>query len=273
MSTPEIDEAIKEAEVWFAILNSLAKFDELEVKGVVNGLLSPTLPEECVVSIYYRVSANVSSLLELKTPKHFQAIGMLARSVFELAVEMGIFSLIQGAPIKMRVFLDVEKLRACRSAVEFAKKNSLTLQQSVQPQQEFIANNETRIVNLAASTWKGVKFSDIKHWSGMGLLARVQMLAAEMQELYAFYYRQLSWAVHPGLAGSYGLKPETFAQMCGMAFNLAARDYEKVLGQVIQTVKLDKFDPLIGNKMKLARYLPLTENAHQEATLRRDLGL
>lgn len=273
MSTPEMAEAIKETEVWFAVLNSLAKFDELEVKGVVNGLLSPTLPEECVVSIYNRVSANVSSLLELQTPKHFQAIGMLARSVFELAVDMGIFNHVQGAAIKMRVFLDIEKLRACRSAVEFAKKNPLTLQGSVQPQQDYITNNETRIMGLAASTWKGVKFSDVKHWSGMGLPARVWMLPAVMQELYAFFYRQLSWSVHSGLEGSYGLKPETFARMCGMAFNLAARDYERVLSQVIQTVMLDKVDPLIDNKMKLARYLPFTENAEDEAVLRRDLGL
>ena len=78
MNTPEVDAAIKEVEVWFAILNSLAKFDEFEVKGVVSSLLSPTLPEECVVYIHYRVSANVSTLLELRTPKHFQAIGMLA---------------------------------------------------------------------------------------------------------------------------------------------------------------------------------------------------
>lgn len=61
--------------------------------------------------------------------------------------------------------------------------------------------------------------------------------------------------------------------MCGTAFNLAARDYERVLSHVIQTAKLDKVDPLIKNKMKLARYLPLTENAQQEAELRRDLGL
>jgi hypothetical protein len=273
MSTPEIAEAIKETEDWFEVLRSLAKFDELEVKGVVNGLLSPTLPEECVVSIYYRVSANVSSLLELHSPKHFQAIGMLARSVFELAVDMEIFNQVQGAPIKMRVFLDIEKLRACRSAIKFAKTNPLTLQQSEQPQEDYIKNNETRILSLAASTWKGVKFSDIKHWSGMGLPERVRMLPAEMQELYAFYYRQLSWSVHSGLQGSYGLLPETIARMCGMAFNLAARDYERVLRQIIQTVKLDKVDPLIDNKMKLARYLPFTENAEQEADLRRDLGL
>jgi len=273
MSTPEVDEAIKESGLWFAILQSLANFDEGEVKGVVNGLISPTIPEECLVSIYYRVAANVRSLLELKTPNHFQAIGMLARSVFELAVDMAIFSQVQSAPLKMRVFMDVEKLRACRSAIKFKTTNTPTFQKSLQVQQDYITNNEARIMSLASTTWKGVSFKDIKHWSNMTLAARVKLLPLEMQELYAMYYRQLSWSVHSGLQGSYGLKPETFAHMCGMAFNLAARDYERVLHQIIKTVKLDMFDPLLEKKMKLARYLPLTENAEQEVVLRRDLGL
>jgi hypothetical protein len=61
--------------------------------------------------------------------------------------------------------------------------------------------------------------------------------------------------------------------MGGMAFNLAARNYEKVLGQVIQAIKLDKADPPIDKKLQLARYLPFTENAEDEARLRHDLGL
>jgi len=273
MSTPEIDEAIRESEIWYAVLRSLAKFDELEVRGVVSGLLSPTLPEECVMSIYYRASANISSLLELKTPKHFQAIDMLARSMFELAVDIAIFDKVQGAPIKMRIFQDVEKLRACRSAVQFAGMSTLTLQSSLQLQQDYITNNEARITRLVGSTWPGVKFSALTHWSGMRLPTRVEMLAADMQELYALYYRQLSWSVHSGLEGFYGIKPETFARMGGMAFNLAARNYEKILSQVIRTIKLDKVDPLIDNKMKFARYLPFTENVEQKAQLRHDLGL
>jgi len=273
MSTSEIDEAIKDTDLWFTVLKSLAQFDEMELRGVARGILSPTLPEECLLSIYLRTAGNVSSLLELKSPKHFQAIGILARSIFEQAVDIGIFDLVQGAPIKMRVFLDIEKLRACRSAVAFAKSAPLTLQHSVQAQENYLANNEARITRLAASTWPGSKLSDLTHWSGLRLPERVKLLPVEMLELYDCFYRQLSWSVHSGLEGSYGLQPATFARMCGMAFNLAARNYEKVLTHTIRFIKLDKVDPLIENKMKLARFLPFTEDAQQEVDLRRDLGL
>jgi hypothetical protein len=137
----------------------------------------------------------------------------------------------------------------------------------------YITNNETRSISLASSTWPGVKFSTLTRRSGLPFPKRVRMLPTEMQELYDFFYRQLSWSVHSGSEGSYGINPETFARMCRMAYNLAARDYERVLRQVIQAIKLDKHDPLIDRKMEYARYLPFTEDAEREEQLGRDLGL
>jgi len=209
----------------------------------------------------------------LKHPKHFQAIGMLARSMFELAVDMALLESVQGAPLKMRIFLDVEKLRACRSAVDYEKTHPLKMLQSSQIQKDYIANNETRILTLAASTWPGKTFREITHWSAMKLPTRVKTLPTDVQEMYACFYRQLSWAVHPGLQGSYGLKPESFVRICGTALTLAARNYERALTSVIHALKLDRHDPLILKKMQFARYLPLTESADDEVVLRRDLGL
>lgn len=273
MTTKKVEEAVKDTELWFAVLDSLHKFDELEVNGVVNSILSPTLPEECVISTYYRAQSNVCSLLEFKHPKHFQAIGMIARSLFELAVDIALIGTEAGAPLKMRGFNDIEKLKTCRSVVAFENQNPLTMIPSSQLQQDYISNNEARIVALAQSLWPGKKLRDLSHWSGMTLSKRVGLLPLDMQELYACFYKQLSWAVHPGLQGSYGLKPETFAHFCGQGYILAARNYERILSTIIRTTQLDKHDPLIGSKMQLARYLPLTESEQDELALRRDLGL
>ena len=264
---------MKSTEQWIAVLNSLSKFDELEIHGVVNGILKPTLPDECIQSIYLRAFGNVRTLLELKSPSHFQAVGMLARSMFELAVDISIFGKVQGAPVKMRVFLDVEKLRASRSIIAFAQANPLKLMPSSKLQEDYIANNEPRIQNLAKSVYPGVKLSDVTHWSGLRLGERIKMLSVDMQEQYAVFYKQLSWATHSGLEGTYGLKPETFVQMAGIAYHLAALNYETILGEVIKFFKIDKADPLKENKMQLARFLPFTENAEQELAVRRELGL
>src|SRR5665213_2408768 len=85
---PEIREAMKSTEQWIAVLNRLSKFDELEIHGVVNGILKPMLPDECIQSIYLRALGNVRTLFELKAPAHFQAVGILARSVCWLAVDI-----------------------------------------------------------------------------------------------------------------------------------------------------------------------------------------
>jgi hypothetical protein len=84
MSTLQIDEAIDNCDRFYTVLKSIDAFNEMEVRGVINGVLSPTLEEECVIAIYDRATNNVKSLLEFKYVRHFQAIGMLARALFEL---------------------------------------------------------------------------------------------------------------------------------------------------------------------------------------------
>jgi hypothetical protein len=187
MSTPEIQKAIELHRTYFAVLGSLNKFDEMEVRGVVNGVLSATLPEECFIATYYRAASNVSSLLELKSPVHYQAISMLARSLFELAVDIELLGTVQGAAVKMRAFLDLEKLRASRSTVAYRTSKGLTLMPSDQTHQSYIATNETRVSGLVSSLWPTLQPAQVKHWTGLqGLDRRVKLLSDEYRERYAW---------------------------------------------------------------------------------------
>jgi len=52
--------------------------------------------DDCFVGIYYRAKANVESLLSLKYLRDFQASIMLARSLFELAVDMKLIDVDPG---------------------------------------------------------------------------------------------------------------------------------------------------------------------------------
>ena len=111
MSAPATsDDTFQTTGRFYAMVDSLHKFDELEVKGVIRTLLSTSERERCFIATYYRASGNVASLLELKQPRHFQAIAMLARSLFELAVDIKLIDLIPDSPMKIREFSDVEKL-------------------------------------------------------------------------------------------------------------------------------------------------------------------
>lgn len=49
---------------FYAMVDSLHKFDQQEVKGVIHTLLSTSERERCFIATYYRASANAASLIE-----------------------------------------------------------------------------------------------------------------------------------------------------------------------------------------------------------------
>jgi hypothetical protein len=201
MTGTEIAEAVKGVEFFYSVLKSVDNFNEAEVKGVVMGLLAPTLSEECLIATFYRASSNVKTLLELRDVKHFQAMGMLARNLFELTVDVKLMQMDSSSALKMTHFKDVERLKACRSVVAFGRAGGVTYSTDTKVQEAFIKNEENRIETLALTIWPGKSLSKISHWSAMNLPTRIKLLDIELQEMYACFYRQLSWYVTRGCRG------------------------------------------------------------------------
>jgi hypothetical protein len=65
----------------YTMVKSLSAFDKMEVRGVIQTLLSTSGRERCFIGTYYRAMANIETLLEFKQAKHFQDIATLARGV------------------------------------------------------------------------------------------------------------------------------------------------------------------------------------------------
>jgi hypothetical protein len=270
MLDPETFGEIEQVGFFSSVLNSIYQFDMAEVRPVVSGLLSPSLLEECRSLLYIRLNNNVGSMLELKHIGHFQAVGMLARSIYELTADIQLLDIEPRAAILMRGFLDVEKLKACKSSVTFSKQQGTT---PSAVQDIYIQNNEARINAVAAQLWPNQRLSQVSHWTGENLPTRIKRLSVEMQEMYAYSYKQLSWTVHSGLQGSYGLSKGSFPRMCSLAYNLARVVYEKSLTAMIQNLQLYRADALIREKLELARALPFTESPEEQLQIRRELGL
>jgi len=143
-STSAPFDGLKTTEQFYAMVKSLREFDKLEVNGVIETLLSKTDRDQCFIGTYYRAVANVETLLSLKSAKDAQAIAMLARGLFELAVDVRLIGTIQDGPAKMIAFCDVEKLRSARKIVEFKAANpGATADPRIY--QSFIASDEQRI--------------------------------------------------------------------------------------------------------------------------------
>jgi hypothetical protein len=119
MSTANPSEAEKNAAQFYWSLKSLDNFNNVEIKGVVDALLLPTERDQCFVATYYRVLGNVDTLLGILNSKSYQAISMLARTLFELAVDIRLLNVIEFAPTKMIVSVQVERLRCARKILKY----------------------------------------------------------------------------------------------------------------------------------------------------------
>jgi hypothetical protein len=107
------------AERIYTMLKSLSEFDKQEIRGVVKNLLGKTDRDVCFLGTYYRAVANVKTLLSLKSAKDLQAIAMVARGLFELAVDVSLIDVIDNSVKKIVTFTAVERLRAARKIVAF----------------------------------------------------------------------------------------------------------------------------------------------------------
>jgi len=253
-------------ERFYTSIKSLNEFDQQEVRGVIGGLLKRTDRDNCFTGIYYRGKANIESLLALKRVKDFQAITMLARSMFELATDMRLIDVIPDAVRKIIAFSDVEKLRAARRIVEFRTANS----QTSPIHAEFIKNNAARIEAAQRAVWPTVK-NKVAHWSGLDLRARAMRLKAPFDEIYDVQYAELSWFTHSAGLTGFDLKSEAFPMLAGRSFALAAQCYVILLTGVIDEFKLTKADPRIKDHLKYAQVVPFTQSDQEEDALHRRL--
>lgn len=252
----------------YTMLKSLSEFDKQEVASIVRGLLTRTDRDNCFIVNYYRAKANVETLLSLKNAKDLQAISMVARGMFELAVDVKLIGVVTDAVKKIGAFSDVEKLRAAKKIVNFKAANpSATVDVGIY--QSFVTSEGARIDAERNKVWPGVK--KVAHWSGMDLAQRVALLKAPFDEIYEVEYPRLSWYVHSGPTGFVNLKAETFNMLAAHQNKLAGECYIVLLESVIDEFGISKADGKMKNKLKVAKVLPFTDSPEQAAELQREL--
>ena len=277
MASPAITAASDNAGRLYAVVKSIREFDKLELAGILSSVaaLSPTPRESCFLATYYRTAGIVDSLLRLDNGTHFQAAAMLARSLFELAVDIKLVDKIPNGWMKMVFFVDVEKLRCARQMIAFAKANP-NCATDVLLQTEFVAKNEMRIDQNRRTLWPPKKpnaksLPDLRHWSELTLSERTEILGAPFDETYKFQYPRLSWYVHAGLTGVVNLPAEFFPNVHGYALVMAITCYSQILESIIIEMKINLAHDKIHKALKLATLLPFSKSPEQEAALCREL--
>lgn len=253
---------------FFHLVKSYNNFDRLEILGVIQGQLALTQEEQCFVATYYRARGNIETLLTITHAKHFQAAAMLARGVFELAVDIRMLETTPNGWIKMVALDEVERLRSARKVVAY-KLAHPDADIDLTSYLSFIAGNEKRIDALRKSIWS--KPTDRFHWTGLRFADRVSQLGAPMDRIYEVDYPRLSWYVHSGVTGIINLKSETFIHLCANAFSLAADSYREVLETMIRKFKIAKAIDKIDFKLYAAKAFPFNDDPEIDDWLTRSI--
>lgn len=248
----------------FASLTSLLQFDEQEVRGIVRSIITPTEREKCFMLVYWRGAAHAMSLSKLNGHQHFQAITMIARSLFELSVDLRLIDKIPNGVEKMIAFVDAEKLRAARKIVKFKQKHP-TSKVDDSLYQGYIASEETRIEAIKATLWPGAK--QIEGFANMNLAKRSALAGMEYEETYEVEQPRMSWQVHSGLTGIANLKAETFTHMAGVGIASCIKSYELILNTMIDEFKIGMADEKIKKKLEVSKLLPWADDPAQAQQL------
>jgi hypothetical protein len=239
--------------------------DKAEIRNVVSGLINPTPRDRCVTLNYERAAINIELLLTLGNTQQFQVISMITRSTFEAAVELALIKIMPDAAEKIAAFSEVEKLKSATKIVAFknAYPDAKVLAKTYE---EFIRNNEQRIVEEKARLWPNVK--KVSHWSMMDMASRARKLGRPYDDIYQISYSQLSWYVHSGTTGVANIDSTGFAFLCGTGFAITVDSYLLILERVIDEFKISQADEKLKAKIQFAKMVPFADSPGQGQALR-----
>jgi hypothetical protein len=239
-------------------LKALNAMDHGAIHNIVTGQMNPSQLERFMTLNYHRAEMNVELLFTVNNTGQFQAIAMLARSVFELSVEINLMPFIENAGPKIQLFTEIEKLRSARQIVKF-KAEHPDSEMRPTSYEAFVNANQKRIEAEQDKLWPGVK--KVRHWSGYSDLAvRTQKLGDPFEEMYQVNYPQLSWYVHSGVVGVSNATSQLLVDFVGICYIIVFHSYRKILDAVAEQFQLHKADPTLKAKMLYAQGVAFIDN-------------
>ena len=257
----------------YHMLKNLDAFNEKEVRGVALGQTNSTLRESCFLGNYLRSIANVKTLLKLGSIEDSQVVATIARSIFEMAVEIHLIDCIPDSPSKIIAFGELERLKRARKIVKFTETHPNHSPRLDDPLfKSFIDREGSRIESNSNRLWPNKKIA-LTHWSQLNLRQRAELIGDKILEMYDSEYQMHSWYVHAGITGVINTEPEFYWVLCGVALVFAADSFELILGSVIRLCNLEQADAKIWKKLECSKMLSFTESDAQATELwRQALG-
>lgn len=223
-------------------------FQKFYLEPLLQGLLNQNPREQALMGLHYRMVTYLTSLRKLNGPIHFQSIAASARSLFELGLDIALFSQdsTNDSLDRLQAFTVVERYRVAKKIVDFFSNHCLPKNCNIENQQSVCADPQEELIVQARRSkyWPPKRPKDWpNHWSHFqdtrGRAKHVDqrhnvLFPNWWEERYVLTYYMLSWPVHSGLTCVTGLCQETFDGLAFEAFQLSmdvVLESYKILGR------------------------------------------
>jgi hypothetical protein len=222
-----------------AALRNLDKLERDDFREVIKSLFNPTLRERYITVNYQRAAFNVDMMVAIKDTKQFQTLSLLARTIFELAVEIKSIIRDADAAKKIELFSKMEVLRSSRRIVEFTGGGPEA--RRYQQQADFIAKYGAQIDADEAAMWPPnptkSKKQVIKHWTKKDIRQRAKDLGDPFDRIYDVHYAQLSWMTHSGVVSPLNMTSAWVASFVSVVYSIAIDSYVEILEMLVSQFK------------------------------------
>lgn len=227
----------KKVEAFFGATCLLQGFVDREITPLIGAAIQPSPLESALATTHFRINGWLRTLTKLNSVSDIQAVCSGARSIFELAIDMGELAADHSLAERFHAFTKVERFYDAKLAVEFVDANQLD-PSAFRAERVFVTSS----ANVAECDRLIDKFfSRNKHgdpiwpssWSPHGRTRmRCQRLGPEYSKLYRFTYKRLSWYVHAGAVGTGGIDEDGLKGIYGWA-HFQAQDAARLALDVV----------------------------------------
>jgi hypothetical protein len=215
---------------------------------VLKSVLNRSPYEEAMTLLYYRSHLLMRGLTRLDHVEDFQSVRSIARSLFELVLDM---KLLQHDPTLLTKFSSyptVERIRTAIRVADFVAAHPSADRAKRYRYQISLAGDAAEIkkcedilqevygITTTISTDRARRFP--KTWSQMDVRTQGARLGIDEEEKYIAVYAIDSWFIHGGLTGVAGISQDGLANVYGRGHLLAQKSYHGATFVIAKELKL-----------------------------------
>ena len=217
-------------------LREAVDFVQSQVIGTLLGQISLSQQEKAILGIFLRIHALACSLVRLNNRVDFNAVAGIARTIFELLLDLKLLispNLGQHDLDRFSAFSEVDRFRKAKRIVELQEKHPDLVDSSLLDsavRKEFVESRvkdksvEKKVESLWGRTPKGkLKWPD--HWSGLSIKDRSTAFGPLYEQEYLEVYSLLSSYTHGGSSAYSGLTEEALESIYGISLEYARKLY------------------------------------------------